>query len=274
MHLALYVGQGLQRTELIAFAAPLIAALADRLTLIAPITETSALVEAMAQIQPADHIQVQRWCQENHFTTTILTAIQHDRPDLLLIPAFGARTTPMSWRWRRLELNLLGSLSIPFLRVHGRIKPIRQIALASAGGAQSLRSVPLISQLARVWQAEITVMHVVSQELLYFDGFPSSPLTEATALRVDEQTRVLLQQIVVELHRQGISARLQVLNGLVEETIIAECQHYDLLVIGSHQAEPDPNLPPSSWLWLLQRISLQDVTRNLLDRSPIPVLVV
>jgi len=273
MHLALYVGRGLQRADLITFAMPLIGALADRLTLIAPINEATVLADAIARLQPEPHVQVRHWCQERHFTTAILSATQHERPDLLIIPAFTSGSTPMNWLQRRLEFNLLSSLSMPFLRVHGRVTPVRQIALASAGGAQSLRSVPLIGRLARAWQAEITIVHVSSQELVYFDGFATSPITEEHALRIDQNTSTILEQLVADFRQQEVPARLQILNGLVEETIIAECHHYDVLAIGSHQPEPDQSLPPGSWLRLLQRLSLQDVTRDLLDRSPIPVLV-
>ncbi len=267
MHLALYAGTSLQRTELLNFAQPLVTALTERLTLIAPLSEATTLDDAIAQIQPAPAIQLRRWCQGDNFAAAILTAVAAERPDLLLVPAFAARTTPMSWRRRQLEFNLLGSLPVPFLRVHGRITPIRRIVAASAGGEQSLRCVPLVSQLARACQAEVTVLHVTSQEVVYFDGFTEVPPR-------DETVAATLQRLVAAINDQGVNARLEVVYGLVEETILAACHQYDLLVIGSHQAALAPTTPAGNWLSLLQRLSLQDVTRDLIDRSPIPVLVI
>lgn len=267
MHLALYTGTGLQRAELLNFAQPLVTALAERLTLITPVSEATTLDDAIAQIQPAPAIQLRRWCQGDNFAAAILTAVAAERPNLLLVPAFAARTTPMSWRRRQLEFNLLGSLPVPFLRVHGRITPIRRIVAASAGGEQSLRCVPLVSQLARACQAEVTVLHVTSQEVVYFDGFTELPPIDASIVAT-------VQQLTADLNAQGITTRLQIAQGLVEETVLAECNHYDLLVIGSHQAAFEPTTPSGSWLSLLQRLSLQDVTRDLIDRSPIPVLVI
>lgn len=267
MHLALYAGTSLQHAELLSFAAPLIAALAERLTLIAPVSEATTIDDTIAQIQPAPAIQLRRWCQGDNFAAAILTAIANERPDLLLVPAFATHTTPMSWRRRQLEFSLLGSLPIPFLRVYGRVTPIRRIVAASAGGEQSLRCVPLVSQLARACQAEVTVLHVTSQEIVYFDGFTEIPPRDETAATT-------LQRLVAAINDQGSTARLEVMYGLVEETILAVCHQYDLLVIGSHQAALAPTTPAGSWLGLLQRLSLQDVTHDLLDRSPIPVLVI
>lgn len=267
MHLALYAGNSLQRAELLSFAAPLITAFAECLTLIAPVSEAAMLDDAITHLQPEPAVQLRRWRQGDNFAAAILTAIAADRPDLLLIPALAPRATPLSWRRRQLEFDLLGSLPVPFLRVYGRITPIHRILVASAGGARSLRCVPLVSQLARAFQAEVTVLHVTSQEVVYFDGFTELPPS-------DEPTTSSLQQLAAILNAQGSTTRLQIVQGLVEETVLAECQHYDLLVIGSHQTEFDTTAPAGRWLRLLQRLSLQDVTRDLLDRSPIPVLVI
>ncbi|MBO9316891.1 MAG: universal stress protein [Chloroflexus sp.] len=274
MHIALYAGHGLQYDELLSFAKPFIAALANRLTLIASAGGQSELDEVIARLQLDSGIDVQCRCQEESFTLAILTALQIERPDVLLLPAFTARATPLEWWLRREEFNLLRMLPVSFLRIHGRITPIRQILLASAGGEQSFRCIPLVSQIARAFRATVTVLHVVSQELVYFEGFAASPLSGETALRIDEATGTMLHRLVAELETEGITCRLQVLNGLVEETLLTECRHYDLLVIGSHLADGTETAPSSQWLRFLQRISLQDVTRDLLEGSPIPVLVI
>jgi nucleotide-binding universal stress UspA family protein len=272
MHIALYAGEGLQADDLLTFAKPFITTLARQLTLIAPTEEQSTLDEILTRLQLDPTITVRRWCQEESFTLAILKAVQTVHPDVLLLPAFTARATPLEWWLRREEFNLLRMLPVSFLRVHGRITPIRQILLASAGGEQSLRCIPLARQIAQAFQATVTVLHVVSQEVVYFEGFAASPLSGETALQIDEATATVLHRMVAALATEGVSCRLQVINGLVEETLLTECQHYDLFVIGSHLA--DDVEPTSQWLRFLRRISLQDVTRDLLEGSPIPVLVV
>ncbi|WP_298402052.1 universal stress protein [uncultured Chloroflexus sp.] len=267
MHLALYVGNSLQRADLITFAAPLITTLAQRLTLIARADEAAMLDDAIGHFQPSPAIHIRRWSQEHSFAAAILTAVQAEQPDLVIVPAFTARATPMNWPRRQLEFTMLGSLPIPFLRVQGRISPIRRIVIASAGGKQSLGCVPLVSQLARACQAEVTILHVASQEPVYFDSFTQqSPL--------DESIASVLQQLAATFNDLGVRTRLQVARGLVEDTVLAECKYHDVLVIGSHQVTFDDQTPTESWLRALQRLSLQDVTRDLLDRSPIPVLVI
>jgi nucleotide-binding universal stress UspA family protein len=53
--------------------------------------------------------------------------------------------------------------------------------------------------------------------------------------------------------------------GLVIEEIVAELQAggYDLLVIGAHRSQS-----------LVERLLLEDVTKDILGQSPVPVLVV
>lgn len=272
MHIALYVGQNPQRTALLAFAAPIVAACAHRVTLITPVSGQNDLDEVVNQLHIDTAIPVQHRCQETTFAAAILSAVQTERPDLLIAPAFP----PHFIRGRRLEFNLLAALPVSFLRVQGHVSasPIRRIAVASAGGEQSLRCVPLVSQIARAFQASVTVLHVSSQEVVYFDGFVASPLTEEVALQLDELTGTMLRRLVKELNTQGVDCHLQVLNGLVEETLLNESQHYDLLVIGSHEVSGVVPEPGGRWVRMLQRLSLQDVTRDLLERSPIPVLVI
>lgn len=272
MHIALYVGQNPQRTALLAFAAPLVTVCAHQVTLITTVSGQNDLDEVVNQLQCDTAIPVQHYCQETTFAAAILSAVQTEQPDLLIVPVFP----PHFIRGRRLEYNLLAALPVPFLRVQGRVSSslIRQIAVASAGGQQSLRCVPLVSQIARAFQASVTVLHVSSQEVVYFDGFVASPLTEEVALQLDELTGTMLRRLVKELNAQGVDCHLQVLNGLVEETLVNEAQHYDLLVIGSHEVSGVMPESGGRWLRMLQRISLQDVTRDLLERSPIPVLVI
>lgn len=272
MHIALYAGQSPQRTALLAFAAPFVATCAHRVTLITSVSGQKELDEVVNQLQIDTAIPLHLHCQGSTFAAAILSAVQAERPDLLIVPVFP----PHLIRGRRLEFNLLAALPVSFLRVQGQVSatPIRQIAVASAGGEQSLRCVPLVSQIARAFQASVTVLHVSSQEVVYFDGFVASPLTEEVALQLDELTGTMLRRLVKELNAQGIDCRLQVLNGLVEETLLSEAQHYDLLVIGSHEVSGVVPEPGGRWLRMLQRISLQDVTHDLLERSPIPVLVI
>ncbi|MFN3373061.1 MAG: universal stress protein, partial [Chloroflexus sp.] len=93
-------------------------------------------------------------------------------------------------------------------------------------------------------------------------------------LPLDETMTSVLQRLAAAFTDRGVKTRLQVARGLVEDTVLAECKHHDVLVIGSHHVAFDDPTPTESWLRALQRLSLQDVTRDLLDRSPIPVLVI
>ncbi|MGQ9528294.1 hypothetical protein [Chloroflexus sp.] len=89
MHIALYVGQNPQRTALLAFAAPIVAACAHRVTLITPVSGQNDLDEVVNQLHINTAIPVQHRCQETTFAAAILSAVQTERPDLLIAPAFS-----------------------------------------------------------------------------------------------------------------------------------------------------------------------------------------
>jgi nucleotide-binding universal stress UspA family protein len=169
---------------------------------------------------------------------------------------------------RREERRLLGRRRQPLpaaaalLRLQGRVGVPRRIVFASAGGPQTHTQLPLLAAVARAYDASVTLLHVLSQQQLYYDGFGGLPLTPDVFLASDMPEVLLLQEAQRQLVELGVTARLQVEYGLVNERVLAACADHDLLAIGAQRVRGG-----------LERLLLADLTRELLDDAPIPVLV-
>lgn len=170
---------------------------------------------------------------------------------------------------RQLERGRLGRRRLPtlpgaaaFLRLQGRLATPRRILLASAGGPQAVHGLAMLTQLARRYDASVTVLHVLSQQQLYYDGFDGIPLTPEIFLQSDMPEALNLQQVCSTLEQGGVTVTLRVASGLVAETILAASAEHDILAVGAHRAGMG-----------LERLLLADLTRELAEAAAMPVLV-
>ena len=142
---------------------------------------------------------------------------------------------------------------------------LEKILVCTAGGEPGLRNVSIAGQVAVSAQAEVTVLHVMSQvaltEKTYLPEL-EAPADDLIARRTHEG--VHLETALNALKSWGVSCAAKVRHGLVVDEIAAEARdgNYDLLVIGAHQARG-----LSRWL-------LDDVTAHVLEETQLPVLVV
>ncbi|HEX9371902.1 MAG TPA: universal stress protein, partial [Roseiflexaceae bacterium] len=151
------------------------------------------------------------------------------------------------------------------LRVHGQVRPIRRILLASGGDFHTLGDASVAAQIAGPLGASVTMLHVLSQQSVVFEGFPGRRNLVEPFLAGRSPEASTLREAAALLAARGVSARVKGRVGPVLDEILAELRigSYDLLVIGAHRVAS-----------ALDRILLEDVTEDLLDVSPLPVLVV
>jgi nucleotide-binding universal stress UspA family protein len=151
------------------------------------------------------------------------------------------------------------------LRVHGPARPIRRILLSSGGDYHTFADVDIAARIAKPLGASVTLLHVVSQQSLLFEGFPGWRRTVETFLSEDSPEANTLREATARLRDSGVACELKGRVGPVLDEILAELRvgSYDLLVIGAHRVAS-----------ALDRILLEDITDDLLDVSPLPVLVV
>ncbi|HEX6291479.1 MAG TPA: universal stress protein [Herpetosiphonaceae bacterium] len=177
---------------------------------------------------------------------------------------------PMRERWSRWMLlrprsSLSAQLPISSLLVRGTAEHIERVLICAGGDESVIVDARLTARLARRTGANATVLHVLSQMPMVFGvRSPHERVTEAFAATGSPEI-VNMYAAVDVLREVGVRAEIKVRVGLVIEEIVAELQEgqYDLLVIGAHRSQT-----------LVERLLLEDVTKDILGQSPVPVLVV
>jgi nucleotide-binding universal stress UspA family protein len=170
-------------------------------------------------------------------------------------------------RWMRLRprSSLSAQLPISSLLVRGTAQQIERVLICAGGDKTVIEDARLTARLARRAGATATVLHVLSQMPMVFGvRSPKERVTEALAATGSPEI-VNMNAAVDMLRAGGVTAEIKVRIGLVIEEIVCELQEggYDLLVIGAHRSQS-----------LVERLLLEDVTKDILGQSPVPVLVI
>lgn len=255
MRMLIYVGRSPSREDVIAYCAPLAERAATSLTLVAPEGQLALLEDAAARLGGAPELRLLPGSAQR----AILAAAAERPYDLV---AFGRLSRPLArllpGRARR-GRAIAARLEPSVLRVVGEARPIRRVLLASGGDHHTLRTARVAAQLVAPLGAEVTLLHVMSQQPLVFEGFGGhrpAPLAEPPGA---------LREAAALLEAAGVAARAVVRRGPVIDEVLAELRasDYDLLVIGAHRVAS-----------ALDRVLLEDITGDLLDAAPLPTLVV
>jgi nucleotide-binding universal stress UspA family protein len=147
----------------------------------------------------------------------------------------------------------------------GNQSTLKKILVCTAGGEPGLRNVDMAGQVAEHTQAEVTILHVMSQVALSDKAYLPDLAASAEEL-IDHQTREgqHLRAAIELLTTRSVRGVPKVRHGFVVDEIVAELRkgQYDLLVVGAHSAHG------------LTRWLLDDVTADLLESTNLPVLVV
>lgn len=197
-------------------------------------------------------------------------------PDAALIEEAGrgdydlAVFGPLRERWSRWlgrpsSSSLSAQLPISSLLVRGGSGEITRVLLCAGGDATIVADAQLTVRLARRVCAAATVLHVVSQLPVVF-GSPAASPDPTEVLAATGAPEIAHMNAAVKVLQDGcVEAAVKVRVGLVVDEIVAELQDgkYDLLVIGAHRSQG-----------LVEHLLFEDVSKDLLGHSPVPVLVV
>jgi nucleotide-binding universal stress UspA family protein len=133
------------------------------------------------------------------------------------------------------------------LRIHGQLRPIRHVLLASGGDFHTFETASITARTVAPLGARATLMHVIPPEALVFAGFGARRISIEQFLSSTSVAAVTLRDAAATLEE------------LLEEL---DTGQYDLLAIGAQRVESP-----------LSRILYEDIAADLLELSPIPVLV-
>ena len=142
---------------------------------------------------------------------------------------------------------------------------LKKILACTAGGEPGLRNVAMAGRVAEHAQADVTVLHVMSQVALSDKAYLPDLAAAADDL-IARETREgkHFTEAVAALTDRSVRGIPKVRHGFVVDEVLAELHegNYDLLVIGAHSAHG------------LTRWLLDDVTAHLIEEANLPVLVV
>ena len=265
MRILLYAGPAPSRETVLQFSAQIVQHSASALTLVSGggAERRPMLEEAAARLRIPEQVPLTFSALAGNAQAAILAAARAQPYDLVILGRLhqplgrllpGAHSKAIA---QRLEPSVL--------RIHGPARPIRRVLIASGGDYHTFADVDIAAQIAAPLGAAATLLHVISQQSLLFEGFQARRGNVESLLAEDSPEAITLRQATARLRERGVACALKGRVGPVLDEILAELRvgSYDLLVIGAHRVAS-----------ALDRILLEDITDDLLDISPLPVLVV
>jgi nucleotide-binding universal stress UspA family protein len=147
------------------------------------------------------------------------------------------------------------------LRQHGLC---RHILVPLDGSELAEQVLPVVSPIARVLDAEMTLLQVATTHMLGSFSSEWYPSLQSTFEMVEQQAKAYLERMAGRLKEEGIETSTAVGTGLVAESIVkcAETNHIDLIAMCTHGRTG------------LARWALGSVADRVLRAASIPILLV
>ena len=183
--------------------------------------------------------------------------------DLVVIGARWTGAVGDYWRSKK-TYEVIKTIQPPVLVAIGERKQIKRFVICTGGKEFIEQAVQFTGRLAAAVGASVTLLHVM----------PEPPAMYADLVRMEENVDQLLQsksELGTNLRRQkreldrlGVSAEVHLRHGIVIDQVFEEVRNgdYDLIVTGTSQARG-----------LLRHYIMGDLTRSILNRANVPVLV-
>jgi nucleotide-binding universal stress UspA family protein len=183
--------------------------------------------------------------------------------DLVVIGARWTGAVGEYWRSAK-TYEVIKTVQPPVLVAMGEPIQLKRFVICTGGKEFIEQAVQFTGRLAAAVGASVTLLHVMAEP----------PAMYADLVRMEENVDQLLQSKSElgtnlrrqrrELERLGVSAEVHLRHGIVIDEVFAEVRegNYDLIVTGTSQARG-----------LLRHYIMGDLTRSILNRANIPVLV-
>ncbi|PYK64145.1 MAG: hypothetical protein DME50_15115 [Verrucomicrobia bacterium] len=193
----------------------------------------------------------------------ILDQTFKNKYDLVVIGARWTGAVGEYWRSTK-TYEVIKSVQPPVLVAIGEGKQLKRFVVCTGGKEFIEQAVQFTGTLAAAVGASVTLLHVMAEP----------PAMYADLVRMEEDVTQLLESKSElgtnlrgqkrELDRLGVSAEVHLRHGIVIDQVFEEVREgsYDLIVTGTSQARG-----------LLRHYIMGDLTRSILNRANVPVLV-
>lgn len=142
---------------------------------------------------------------------------------------------------------------------------IRRLLLGIGGNGFTTEITDWGARIAVALGAQVTLIHVESAPPLMYSGLEEVHQTLAEFLETDTPAARAIRQAAAALQETRVQAEIKLAYGVTDRELLRTAQEgdYDLLILGSAWARPP-----------LDRVVLENITRNILLKTRRPVLVV
>jgi nucleotide-binding universal stress UspA family protein len=233
--------------------------------------DEGALRETLRQSQEIftkHDLEVQLITQVGKPVREIVKHCKETSYDLVVV---GAAPKSNIWRlfdpmWMSVRVyKILESIEFPVLVVIGEPPALRRILLCTSGDAFIEKAIKIAGNIAQCVKAVVDLFHVMPDTpVIYGDLIQVEQDLERVLESNSELGRALRHQ-KEQLEEFGVYGGIRLRQGDVVTELLKELRqnNYDLVVAGSSPAEDS-----------LTRFVMSDVTREIVNRTMLPVLVI
>src|SRR5438046_6161425 len=183
--------------------------------------------------------------------------------DLVVIGARWTGAVGHYWRSKR-TYEVIKTIQPPVLVAIGERKELKRFVICTGGKEFIEQAVQFTGTLAAAVGASVTLLHVMAEPPAMFADLVRMEENVHQLLQSKSELGTNLRRQKRELDRLGVSAEVHLRHGIVIDEVFAEVREgdYDLIVTGTSQARG-----------LLRHYIMGDLTRSILNRANVPVLV-
>jgi nucleotide-binding universal stress UspA family protein len=183
--------------------------------------------------------------------------------DLVIVGARWIGAVGEYWRSKK-TYEVIKAIRPPVLVAIGECKQLKRFMVCTGGKEFIEQAVQFTGRLAAAVGASVTLLHVMAEPPAMYADLVRREEDVNQLLESKSELGTNLRRQRKELERLGVSAEVHLQHGMVIDQVFEEVRegNYDLIVTGTSQARG-----------LLRHYIMGDLTRGILNRAEVPVLV-
>jgi nucleotide-binding universal stress UspA family protein len=183
--------------------------------------------------------------------------------ELVVIGARWIGATGHYWRSAK-TYEVIKAIQPPVLVAIGECKQLKRFLVCTGGKEFIDQALKLTGRLGAVVNASVTLLHVMAEPPAMYADLVRMEENVGQLLASKSELGTNLSRQKKELERLGVSADIRLRHGIVVDQVFEEVRegNYDLIVTGTSQARG-----------LLRHYIMGDLTRGILNRANVPVLI-
>jgi nucleotide-binding universal stress UspA family protein len=193
----------------------------------------------------------------------ILDQTSKSNYELVVIGARWTGAVGEYWRSKK-TYEVIKTVQPPVMVAIGERKELKRFVICTGGKEFIEQAVQFTGRLAAATGASVTLLHVMAEPPAMYADLVRREEDVAQLLQSKSELGTNLRRQRRELERLGVSAEVRLRHGIVIDQVFDEVRegNYDLIVTGTSQARG-----------LLRHYIMGDLTRSILNRASVPVLV-